>query len=340
MKSTTCILVLVCDELPLADVGTRAERDPLNRYRVGLAGVVLVPLASLGPDPVQSALNSQDLRRSPLVAAAGDIACPPDEPRTARACQHARTARLLAGADRVLALGDNQYDSGSLRGFRQSYGITWGKHKSVTAPVPGNHEYRTADAQGYFSYFGARAGSVGKGYYSFNLGSWHLIALNSGGTAKGNAGSDNVVATAEGSAQNNWLERDLARNSRRCTLAYWHHPFYSAGKYRGGYQYIAGPLWSDLVSARADVVLNGHDHNYQRWAKMGNSGRSPNGIREFVVGTGGRNHYGITATPAGLQYSRGDRFGVLRLRLHAGSYRWSFVAGNGDVLDSGSARCV
>ena len=269
-----------------------------------------------------------DTSGDPLIAGAGDIACPGGSSITPTGCHHRATASLLAGADKVLTMGDNQYEDGALRDYVAAYDPTWGQHKSITAPVPGNHEYHQSGAAGYFDYFGTRAGPRGKGYYSYNLRAWHLVALNSS------------VPMREGSPQNNWLEQDLAANRAACTLTYFHHPRYSAGKYAPGIPSVK-PLWTDMLADRVDVTLAGHDHQYQRWTAMGNAGTaSAAGVRQFIVGTGGRSHYGITTSPAGLQKAHSTSFGVLRMVLHAGSYDWEFAAEDGTVKDSGTARCV
>jgi 3',5'-cyclic AMP phosphodiesterase CpdA len=264
----------------------------------------------------------------PVIAAAGDIACPPGAVPTDDVCHQANTARLLGGVDRVLTLGDNQYETGALREFRQAYDSTWGRYKAITEPVPGNHEYRTPGAQGYHNYFGKRW------WYSYDVGTWHLIALDSG--------SPKYSATGEGSAQNDWLEADLAAEPAKCTLAYWHHPRYSAvSSHAPGRRHnVASPLWADLIKANADVVLNGHYHNYQRWAPMNNTGDvQAGGIRQFVVGTGGKSHSPINTTPDGLRAFSTGTFGVLKLTLHPMSYDWSFVTEDGQVLDTGTANC-
>jgi hypothetical protein len=279
-----------------------------------------------GTPPSHSAVRAEPTP-APVIVAAGDIACAPSEQTTYRTCHHASTSSLLTGADRVLTLGDHQYDSGTLREFRQGYDRTWGRYKAITAPVPGDEEYETPGAQGYFKYFGK------PWWYSYDIGAWHLIALDSSNRY--------LSPTEEDSPQNNWLEADLARHPNKCTLAYWHHPRYSAVSYpRGVRRSIAGPLWADLVKARADVVLNGHDHNYQRWAPMDNARNvRAKGVREFVVGTGGRSLDDVIGSPAGLQASSDETFGVLRLTLHRASYDWAYVTEGGQILDSGSARC-
>jgi acid phosphatase type 7 len=264
----------------------------------------------------------------PVVVAAGDIAeCskPGDE----------ATAELLGSIPgTVLALGDEAYENGSPEQFANCYGPTWGRFESRTRPAVGNHEYETPNAQGYFGYFGNAAGRRGEGYYSFDLGNWHLIALNSNCSDVGGCGAS--------SPQGRWLREDLASNRSRCTLAYFHYPLFTSGTYRPGIAAVR-PLWEALYRAGADVVLNGHDHNYQRFAPQDPDGRanSERGIREFVVGTGGASQYAISNPPiANTQRYNDNTFGVLKLTLHPDSYDWRFVPVAGkSFTDSGQTPC-
>jgi hypothetical protein len=274
-----------------------------------------------------------------VIAAAGDIACDPvsaayDGGRgTSGECRELATSRLLVRGHyaAVLALGDEQYDVGAYSSFRVSYGGSWGRVKTITYPAPGNHEYGTPGAAGYFRYFGTRAGSPAKGYYSFDLGAWHLISLNSNCWAIGGC--------AAGSPEERWLRRDLAAHPTVCTLAYWHHPRFSSGLHGSNGAYDA--FWRDLYVAGADVVLVGHDHDYERFAPLDPTGKvdPTRGVREFVVGTGGRSHYGFRAPLPGSQARDTTSFGVLALTLRPASYSWRFVAAVGSYSDSGSAPC-
>jgi hypothetical protein len=301
---------------------------------------VLTGLASLG---TVSAAHATDPLGDPVVAAAGDIACAPPGTPTAKGCQQAATAKLLSTADVVLPLGDDQYNSGTLAEYQGSYDPTWGTYKAVTDPVPGNHEYVTTNALGYFDYFGAAAhpgpAPASSGYYSYDLATstgatWHLIALNTG--------KPGVVPTKKGSPQETWLRADLASTTATCVLAYFHHPRFSAGPNYPGVKTPTAAIWNDLFAAHADVVLNGHDHDYQRFVPQDPNGTADplTGITEFVVGTGGKSHDPIRqpAMP-NLAYSDGTHFGVLKLDLHPASYDWSFVDTNNTVLDSGTASC-
>jgi acid phosphatase type 7 len=271
-----------------------------------------------------------------VIAAAGDIVCDPTSSgfggTNPAVCQHRATAALLAGADVVLPLGDLQYSDGTLDQFMAGYDPSWGQDAAKTYPVPGNHEYHVPGAQGYFDYWtskGRPTGVTGDGYYSFDLGSWHVIALNS---------TCSAMPCKEGSPQNDFLEQDLASTTKSCIVAYWHHPYFNSGTLHGAVMHAgARAFLDDLYAAGADIVLNGHEHNYQRYAKQDPAGQAaPNGIREFVVGTGGNSHYGfLDVKDANYEFGNATDYGVLRLRLSESSYSWEFVALNGAVLDSG-----
>jgi acid phosphatase type 7 len=271
-----------------------------------------------------------------VIATAGDIVCDPTsstfDGSQPAVCQHRATADLLAGADAVLALGDLQYPGGALEHFLVGYDPSWGQHASVTYPAVGNHEYHVPAAQGYFDYWASKerpTGGVGAGYYVVDVGSWRLIALNS---------NCSPVPCAEGTPQNDFLEQALAPPTPSCILAYWHHPLFNSGDVHGGSMPAgARAFWDDLYAAGADIVLNGHEHNYQRYAKQDPAGQAAaNGIREFVVGTGGKGHYGLLdVKDANYEVGNDTDFGVLKLRLGDDSYSWEFVATNGAVLDAG-----
>ncbi len=271
-------------------------------------------------------------KESYVVVAAGDVACDSTMPRTEHTCRDDETAALLEGADAVLMLGDGQYPDGRLERYRAAYHRTWGRYRAITYPVPGNHEYQTPKAQGYFAYFGERAGTPEQGYYAFRLGSWLLVALNSNCLAVGGC--------REGSRQYRWLRELLATQSAPCTLAFWHHPLFTAGRYTGFAE--VRPWWELLYRAGAELVLSGHDHNYQRYTPLDPWGRrDPLGIRQFVVGTGGRSLYRLRPDPLGAREAATDRaFGVLRLELRSDGYAWQFLPVSGaSFSDSGSGRC-
>lgn len=244
------------------------------------------------------------------------------------------TAKLLDGIPgTVFTVGDNVYPDGTAEQFANCYGPTWGRHLSRTFPTPGNHEYHTAGASGYFNYFGAAAGESGKGYYSYDLGSWHIIALNSECTQIGGCGASSPQVT--------WLKADLAAHPALCTLAYWHTPRFSSGEHGDNGDVLE--LWRALYSAGADVVLNGHDHEYERFAPQNPDGKLDNalGIREFVVGMGGSNPRDLPGKPsANSQKVITHNFGVIKLTLRSGSYNWQFVPVAGtNGSDSGTGAC-
>jgi hypothetical protein len=277
----------------------------------------------------------------PVLAAAGDISCPPRSPATEATCDEGATAALIrhAAPSAVAALGDDQYPSGTLSEFTGpgAFGATWGLFKSSIHPVPGNHEYdSTPTASGYFRYFGSAAGVPRRGYYSYKLGTWHLIALNSDCS---DSGCGNYESGKVTSAEVRWLRSDLADHRGECILAYWHHPRFSSGDH--GNEPGVAPLWNALYAARADVVLNGHDHDYERFAQQDARGRpTSEGIREFVVGTGGRSHYTFSKgfDPTSEFHDQVD-YGVLFLTLHPDGYDWQFRNVKGAVMDSGSSAC-
>jgi chitodextrinase len=282
---------------------------------------------------------------SSVVMAAGDIACDPADGAfnggngTAGSCRQRATSDLLLAANpaAVLALGDNQYNCAGYQAFRQSFDLSWGRLKSITYPALGNHEYDgsggtgcASNASGYFQYFGSRAGPVGQGWYSFDVGAWHLIALNSECSHVGGCGA--------GSTQERWLKADLAARPAACTLAFWHRPRY--GPASGDDTAEVDALWDDLVAAHADVVLSGHVHAYARLKPLGASGQvTTDGIRSFVVGTGGKSLQGVT-TGRAIVDKAGSDYGVLQLTLRTDGYDWQFVHAAGENLtDAGSGAC-
>ncbi len=270
----------------------------------------------------------------PLIAAAGDIACRPGAAPGPRSCQQEAAARHIDAldVDAVLPLGDTQYDSGTAAEFA-SYDSSWGRLRSRTRPVPGNHEYGTSGAAGYYGYFGALAGGASRGYYSYDLGDWHLVALNSNCAAVGGCGA--------GSSQERWLRADLAANASRCTLAYWHHPRFSSGSSHGS-STATSAFWQALQDEHAELVLSGHDHTYERFAPQSADGRADiaQGLRSFVVGTGGKNLYSFGTIQPNSEVRSSSSFGVLLLTLRPDGYDWRFdpVAG-GTFSDAGSGSC-
>jgi hypothetical protein len=315
---------------------------PLARI-LSIAVLVALPLAVDATAPPPTAASGD-----PVVAAAGDIACDPTSSQfhggngTSTACKQLAVSSILVNGHfaAVLALGDTQYNCGSYWAFQNSYAPSWGRVKSITHPAVGNHEYLTsgasdcngsnANAAGYFKYFGSAAGSPSKGYYSFNVGAWHLIALNSSCSQIGGCGPT--------SPQGKWLASDLVNHKNLCTLAYWHIPLFSSG---GRANSVTKPLWQQLYNAHADLILDGHDHIYERFEPQtpGAGLDKSHGIVEITVGTGGANHTGIATIAANSLVRNTTSFGVLELTLHSTSYSWKFVPATGSFTDSGSASC-
>ena len=234
----------------------------------------------------------------------------------------------------IFAAGDLAYPDGSAEQFAKCYGPTWGRYKDRTRPAPGNHEFRSGGATPYFDYFGAAAGDPGKGYYSYDLGSWHAIALNSNCP-------ELPHGCSAGSAEEQWLRQDLAQHPAPCTVAYFHHPLFSSGREHGNDPEMR-PFWQALYEANADVVLNGHDHDYERFAPQDPEGRpdAARGIHEFVVGTGGKNSHRDFGPPKPNSEVRSSEFGVLKLTLHPHGYDWEFISLAGSSFhDAGSGEC-
>lgn len=232
----------------------------------------------------------------------------------------------------VFTLGDNAYNDGRLWQFKQCYDPAWGSFKGRTRPSAGNHDYNTPGAAGYYDYFGSSVrGPSGKGWYSYMLGAWKIIVLNSN--------CDRVGGCGEGSAQHDWLRRELTSSGAQCTLAYWHHPRFSSGKRKGNDARMV-PFWQALYDAGADVVLAGHDHLYERFAPQGPWGAydPAHGIRQFTVGSGGIGLYGFASAKPNSQ-RRLTTFGVLRLTLNDGGYDWRFLKTDGGSGDDGSGSC-
>jgi hypothetical protein len=258
----------------------------------------------------------------PVLVGAGDIA-------SCVSSGDEETARLLdqiPGA--VFTVGDNVYLSRKMRNPFPCYDASWGRHKSRTRPVPGNHEYEGGYTDAYFDYFGPAAGDRGKGYYSYDLGAWHIVALNT------------MIEAGPSSSQGKWLSRDLAQNRRYCTLAYFHHPRFSSGPHHTSRRAV--DLWNALAGAGVDVVISGHDHIYERFAPMTASGRADQraGMRQFVVGTGGVSHYAIDRVAGNSEARNNTTYGVIRLVLHDSGYDWKFVpVRGGRFSDAGTGVC-
>jgi acid phosphatase type 7 len=272
-----------------------------------------------GPTPtVASAPPSGD----PVFVGAGDIA-------SSGSGDSATAALLDKIAGTVFTIGDNAYNNGTTTEFNNYYQPTWGRHKARTRPAPGNHDYNTSGASGYYSYFGSLAGPAGQGYYSYNVGTWHIVSLNSN------------ISMSGGSAQERWLRSDLAANPKPCTLAYWHHPLFSSGATHAP-STSTRPLYQALYDYNADVVLFGHNHQYERFAPQNPSGGhdAARGLRSFVAGMGGVDHYSFGTIQANSEARNSDTFGLLKFTLHANSYDWQFVPEGGKTYnDSGTGSC-
>jgi len=310
----------------------------ITKIMIGLGVCVLAALASAGQTVAANSSGPGD----PVIAAAGDISCDPRQSTTAAqgddsgpdACHQAATAKLIAAMHpaAVLTLGDEQYPDGALDSFMAGYDKSWGAFKAITHPAPGNHEWHTAQAAGYFAYFGPGVGDASKSYYSFDLGAWHLISLDGDCKNIGGCGAD--------SPEGQWLASDLAAHHSACTLAYWHQPRFSSGPHHSDPTYDA--LWRALYAAHADLVLNGHDHDYERFAPQTPDAKPDprSGITEIVAGTGGRSHYKIGNIEPNSQVSNGTTYGVLFVTLHPHSFDWKFQPEAGSTFsDSGSQRC-
>jgi len=335
--------------VPALGAGRRLVRVKLRSRALGfmfaITGSGGGPGQASGVTPDGTARDTLE----PVIAAAGDIACDPGFTYfrsglgTSSRCRQKYTSDLLANAGlaAVLALGDVQYDCGSATEFARSYHPSWGRVKEITRPAIGNHEYHTtggtgcspsANGGGYFGYFGAAAGEPGKGYYSYDIGAWHLVALNS---------NCKFVSCGSSSAQVQWLRQDLAAHPARCTLGYWHHPRFTSGTNSPGSSSVT-PLYQALYDHGADLVLVGHDHHYERFAPQSPSGGRDlaRGIRQFLVGTGGRGFHPLNTPRPNSEVRQNVTFGVLKLTLRPASYDWQFVPEAGKSFsDAGSQAC-
>lgn len=359
IAGTTSTIDVTYDGTPLTTLGSTTANlgtAPIGRIQIGenvtgrTADLSYDTVTVTGPEPTPTPSPSSD----PVLMAAGDIACDPLNTAfnggagTGNACQMNAVGKLVMDdptVTAVAALGDVQYECGGLAAFNASYDQTWGRFKAMTYPAVGNHEYiksstttpatdcdATGTAAGYFQYFGTRAGASDKGYYSYDLGTWHIIVLNT------TCSASPAVGCGAGSPQEVWLRSDLAAHPNKCTLAYFHIPVWTSG---GRPANNARTFQQDLYDAGAEVVLTGHDHTYERFALQDPNGNpDPRGLQAFVVGTGGANHTTM-ATPMPNSLVRDDStFGVLRLGLHDGSYDWRFIPVPGGTLsDSGTATC-
>lgn len=336
--------------------GADREGSTVRRTVTG----TLLAIVALGA-PMAAPASAADQVR---VVAVGDIACDPSDPRfnngrgTGLYCRQAETAQTAQGQspDLVLALGDNQYEAGRRSSYRASFDPSWARpfldrrDRSANQlwPVPGNHEYYTTGAAGYWSFFNGGtqssprtsgiAGTTYRGWYQRRTGGWQILALNSNCDQLGSAGC------GSGSKQYRWLKKKLQSSSARCTLAYWHHPRFTDGEHTDAVE--MRPFWKLLDRYDAELVLSGHNHSYERFAPMGAGARAKDdGVRQFVVGTGGKSLYAVAPNGGPTPEVFSDTtMGVLSLDLGRNSYSWRFVPasfpGNGTFTDSGSADCL
>ena len=313
---------IVSRDWDFGDGATSAEVNPEHTY--AQAGIYSVRLRVVDDSAATNSISHGVVVGGAgfVLMGAGDIAdCSSGSGATAAIIAQYPTAA-------VFTLGDNAYENGSPSNYSQCYDPTWGKFKDRTHPAPGNHDYNTSGAAGYFGYFGANAGPAGRGYYSYDLGSWHIISL------------DSEIGVDAASAQATWLQQDLADHPAACTLAYWHKPLFTSGANHAP-EITMRPLFTILYDAGADVVLSGHNHQYERFALQRPDGTldDSRGIREFVAGTGGGGLYSF-ATPQPNSEVRYQGYGVLKLTLGATNYAWEFVPVAGSSFtDSGAGDC-
>lgn len=299
--------------------------------------LALALVACASPDEeVPLAEAEAEANATVKVVAIGDIACQPGIAPTPKRCQQAATSDLVpAAANKILLLGDNQYSRGELTSYEGSFDQTWGRHMSRLVPALGNHEYQTKAAAGYFAYFGERAGDPAKGYYGTNVGSWHVVVINTNDNCK-------RIACDEGSEQLAFVRDDLEKHrSKKCTVAVFHHPRWSSGEHGDNPRIDA--LWRALAAGGVDLVLAGHDHDYERFAPMNADGERDDagGMRSFVVGTGGIGFRGFgDALSSHSEIRQNDTFGVLSLSLSPTGYSWEFLPIAGSTFeDKGTGRC-
>jgi acid phosphatase type 7 len=281
-----------------------------------------------------------NIEGDPVLVGAGDIA-------SGETDEDAATARLIRDIPgTVFAVGDVVYESGSIEDFERYYHPTWGTEKARTKPSPGNHEYVGGDpkqyGRGYFDYFGAVAAEDNGGSYSYNLGEWHVVSLNTGQCYGEKEGDGSFPNCGPGDPMIEWLERDLAANDARCTLAYFHHARWSSGIEHGNEPGYTKAIWNTLYEHRADVAVSGHDHDYERFAPQDTEGNldEERGIRQFVVGTGGRSLREFGKTKANSEVHSYNTYGVIKFTLHPDGYDWEFMPVEGGAFkDAGSDQC-
>ena len=312
---------------------TDGMRHQISALAAGAIALTLV--ASGGPTPVLAG-STQAAPKTTRIVAVGDIACDPASPfiNSPGLCQQDRVGRVVQrmvrrGADWFFTLGDAQYEYGRYHDFRAEFDPAFRAVRPVTKAVAGNHEYYTPGARGHFRYWGRHAGTPAKPWRTFvPVAGWRVFLLDSNCEYVGGCGPH--------SPQGKWLRAHLSKSTQTCAVAMWHHPLQTSGEYAGNVdsRSRALKLWKIVNDGGVDVVLNGHDHIYERFAKRSD-------IQQFVVGTGGKNHYRITTKAPGSKKRIGNRYGVLRLDLSSdGTYQHAFVTASGSVLDKGSKTCT
>ena len=290
-------------------------------------GPPTVPTSTGTPVPTRITVRpSPPSGETAVLVGAGDIA-------SCRSVHDEETAKLVEGIPGIVfTAGDNSYPVGSAAQFKKCYGPSWGRFRDRTRPAPGNHDAMTDAGAPYFAYFGVAGGVAQEGWYSYEAGTWHVVVLNSNCPAVGGC--------VEGSRQLEWLKADLAAHPAACTMAIWHHPRFTSGEH--GDDPRSGAFWRVLYDAGAELIINGHDHDYERFAPQTPTGVADpgRGIREFVVGTGGESLRLFKPAVPNSEVRNASVYGVLRLDLAPGSYAWQFVAVSGrSFSDSGSAAC-
>ena len=310
-----------------ADAGARPLSDQSSRTSSDRPASTAAAAGSTSSD---RAANGPASVRGPWVVAVGDISCAPGSTTTRTTCRQADTAKLARSYApvRYLLLGDNQYEDGTLAAYRHAFDTAWGgEMKKTLRPVPGNHEYNTADAAGYFAYFRRyQTGPTDQGYYAFDIRQWRVYALNTN------------CADVDCKVQRRWLADDLAANPRRCSILTMHHPRYSSGEH--GDNTVSSQFWTAGINHHVDVVLSGHDHDYERFTAMDAAGhQTSDGMVSFVSGTGGKSLYGTDGVRDGSQIYSNDLAGVLALKLGRAQYGWRYETVDGKVRDRGVGTC-
>lgn len=302
-----------------------ADPSPSTRTTSPKPGETARPTVVVSPSPSAAGAASPEETGDPVLVGAGDIAdCGSDGDEA--------TASLLDDiAGTVFTAGDNVYPGASTARYRDCFEPSWGRHLARTRPAPGNHDWQSGDLAAYGAYFGTASENDGDPWYEYDLGTWQVIVLASDCARVDGCGPE--------SRQGRWLTTVLADSDARCTLAIWHHPRFSSGEH--GDQDVVAPFWDALYAAGADVVINGHDHDYERFAPMDPDGKEDRdrGLRQFVVGTGGVPLRDFKRAAPNSELRASVAHGVIALTLRDGSYDWQFIPTAGDFADRGTARC-